>query len=537
MPTGPGRRSLASMPAQPPAAEGIPHEVPEVPGGTHAVLWLIATSALARIALAAPLGLSVDESYTVAISRHFALSYFDHPPLHVWLVGGWARLVGSEQPLLLRLPDIVLFAVSTWFMYRLTASLFGGRAGVWASLAFNLAPLFTLAAAGGIVPDGPLVLLSLLAVRAFAAAVLTPRSPAAACCAMTGAGAATGLAMLCKYTAVSLPLSLALFLASSRPQWLKRAAPWLAALLAALLFAPVIAWNETHRWASFAFQGGRARGVGLDAGRMLWEALGELCYLLPWIALALLAALWRALRRGPREAARWLFACLAVLPLAAFALISLWAPVLPHWAALGWLFAMPLLGRELAARELAMGGRALRCAATASAVFLLCIIALFATQARSGWVERFAPGFAAHDPTADFLDWQALQGVVEAAAAGRSRTTATTAAKAGSVKLGRGSFIATVSWIDAGKADYALGGAVPVLCLSDDPRQFGLMYERRSFSGRDALIVADASRRDWLELTAPHFGRIERGDDVVIRRAGLAALTLHTAYGYGFTGR
>jgi 4-amino-4-deoxy-L-arabinose transferase-like glycosyltransferase len=504
----------------------------------RAVLVLIVTTAVLRVALAAILGLSVDESYTVAIGREFAWSYFDHPPLHVWLVGGWARLLGSEQPLLLRLPDIVFFAGSTWLMYRLTASPFGERAGMWAALAFNLAPLFTLAAAGGIVPDGPLLLCALLAVRAFAAAVLRSRAPAdpdehVANRAMIAAGAATGLALLCKYTAVSLPLSLALFLASSRPQCLKHAAPWLAALVAALLFAPVIAWNEAHRWVSFAFQGGRAQVAGFDAGRALWEALGEIGYLLPWIALALLAALARALRRGPRATATWLFACLAVLPLAAFALLSLWAPVLPHWAALGWVFTFPLLGREVAARERLTsrgrpgrrtgwqfrGRRAVRRSACATAVFVLCATALFASQVAFGWIERLAPAFAAHDPSVDFLDWRAL----------RSRV-------AGLAQTRPGAFVATVSWIDAGKADYALGGAVPVLCLCDDPRQFGLMYDRRTFRGRDAFIVADATRRDWLKIVAPHFQRIEPGVDVIITRAGRAALRLHTAHGYGFSG-
>ena len=52
---------------------------------TRAVLHLIAVTALVRLALAALLGLSVDESYSVAIARQFSLSYFDHPPLHLWL--------------------------------------------------------------------------------------------------------------------------------------------------------------------------------------------------------------------------------------------------------------------------------------------------------------------------------------------------------------------------------------------------------------------------------------------------------------------
>ncbi len=91
--------------------------------------------------------------------------------------------------------------------------------------------------------------------------------------------------------------------------------------------------------------------------------------------------------------------------------------------------------------------------------------------------------------------------------------------------------IATVSWIDAGKASYALGGGVPVLCLSQDPREFAFSAAPRDFVGREALIVAPASRPDWLRRVAPYFSRIEPGADVVLTRAGAPALTLHTAWG------
>ena len=73
-----------------------------------------------------------------------ALGYFDHPPLHVWMAWAAVRLFGSEAPIVVRLPFILLFAGSTWLMYDLTARLFGERAGVWAA-ALDLAPMFTLA--------------------------------------------------------------------------------------------------------------------------------------------------------------------------------------------------------------------------------------------------------------------------------------------------------------------------------------------------------------------------------------------------------
>jgi 4-amino-4-deoxy-L-arabinose transferase-like glycosyltransferase len=476
------------------------------------VLWLIVLSALVRLALAAALGLSVDESYTVAISRQLAPSYFDHPPLHVWLVGLAARLAGSERPLVLRLPDVALFALSTWLMFRVTARPFGERAGLWAALAFNLAPLFTLNAAGGILPDGPLVLFALLTVLCFMRAL--PEAGTGHLAWMVAAGGALGLALLSKYTALLTGVSLALYLLSCRPRLLATAAPWLAALVVLILFMPVLEWNAAHDWASFAFQGGRARPAAFSAGRALLDFTGQLCYVLPWTALALLMALGRALRRGPEDPAAWLFACLAVLPIGLFALVGFWAEALPHWAAVGWLFAFPLLGARLARleeRRPRLPGRL----AAVSGAFVLALAALWTTQADSGWLERLAPGFARHDPTLDLLDWTALRPLVSGLRAGDPALV-----------------VAAVSWIDAGKADYALGGAVPVVCLSPDAREFGVQRPLGSFAGRDALIVAAAGRADWLALAAPHFRRIAPATDLVLRRDGRPALTLHTAIGY-----
>jgi hypothetical protein len=479
------------------------------------VLLLVALTGLLRLGLAGFIGLSVDESYTVAISRQLALGYFDHPPLHVWLVGTWERLVGAEQPLLLRLPEIAMFAGSTWLMYRLTASVYGDRAGLWAAVTLNLAPVFTLNTASGILPDGPLVLFCLLAVGCFTRAALTPASKPHALGWMLGAGAAAGLALLSKYMAVFTVLSLGFYLLSCRRCLLATPAPWLAAFLLVILFAPVLVWNYAHDWASFVFQGSRALPSGFSLGRAALGLVGQLLYLLPWIAVSLLFALARAVRRGPRDEGGWLFACLAVAPIVAFSLVGLWAPVLPHWPAIGWLFTFPLLGHLLAQIEQARP-RMPRRIATATAGFLMCVVLLAVGQAATGWMERLVPALADHDPTLDFLDWRGLRSTVAELDLRR-----------------RGMIVSTVSWIDAGKADYALDGALPVICVSRDARQFAFMYDLHSLRGRDALIVAAAGRPDWLRLAKPYFRRIEPLRDILLTRAGEPALTLHTAYGFG----
>jgi 4-amino-4-deoxy-L-arabinose transferase-like glycosyltransferase len=176
-------------------------------------------------------------------------------------------------------------------MYRLTASVYGDRAGLWSALALNLAPVFTLNTASGILPDGPLVLFCLLAVWCFTRAVLAPAPEPHRLWWMLGAGTAAGLALLSKYTAIFTVLSLGVYLLSCRRCLLATPAPWLAALLVVILFAPVLLWNYAHDWASFVFQGNRALPSGFSLQRAALDLGGQLLYLLPWIALGLLFAL------------------------------------------------------------------------------------------------------------------------------------------------------------------------------------------------------------------------------------------------------
>ncbi|MDE3217378.1 MAG: glycosyltransferase family 39 protein, partial [Gemmatimonadota bacterium] len=85
------------------------------------------------------LGLGVDESYEVVVSRLLSWGYLDHPPLSFWMARAAADLAHSENRVLLRLPFILTFAGTTWLMFRLGARLFGPRAGMYAALLLNLA--------------------------------------------------------------------------------------------------------------------------------------------------------------------------------------------------------------------------------------------------------------------------------------------------------------------------------------------------------------------------------------------------------------
>src|SRR5205085_5365047 len=74
------------------------------------------------------------------------------------------------------------------------------------------------------------------------------------------AGLFGGLALLSKFTAIMLlPAVVAFMLVPDwRRRWLKSPYPWAAALLAAVVFSPVLVWNDQHDWSSFRFQFVRA---------------------------------------------------------------------------------------------------------------------------------------------------------------------------------------------------------------------------------------------------------------------------------------
>jgi hypothetical protein len=478
------------------------------PRARNAVLILIGVGALLRLLLAASIGLGVDESYAVTVARDWSLSYFDHPPLSFWLAGAVARVAGSECRLLVRLPFILLFAGTSWMMYRLGARLFGERAGFYAALLLNLSPVFSVSTGGWVLPDGPLVFFMLATALCLERVLFhegTVKHPARW---WMAAGAFTGLAMLSKYHGVFLAAGTLLFLLTQtdRRRWLLRPEPYLASGIAAVMFLPVLIWNATNGWVSFRFQG--ARGVPHHPSLLsfLQTVGGQAGYLLPWIWLPLVWLLAKGLVEGPRDQKRWFLCCLAVGPILFFTLPSLGGnPGLPHWAAPGYLLLFPLLGAA-ADERLTEGSTATRRWLVGSAAAFLILITIAATHAATGWMARLAPTlFERGDPSWEVIDWSELRpALAERGATGGTQR-----------------IVAATSWIDAGKVAHALGPDVPVVCLCDRPHHFRFLYPATETWGRDVVLVERVSPRNNVAAEMARYSRaVEPLGVVTIHRLG-----------------
>src|SRR3984957_14090275 len=323
-------------------------------------LGILTGVALARLLFALSIGLGIDESYTAAISRRLSLSYFDHPPLHLWIAHLAAFALGEKVAV--RVVFVCLFFATGWIYYCFASRLFGCRSALIAIFALNVTPFFFASAGGWIVPDGPL--LFGLAVAAWAASrqfFPQPSEEASAWQFWPLVGLGLGLAGLSKYSAILTASGLVTFivLAPGQRHWLKHPALYISAILACATITPVLLWNAQHGWASFVFQGGRGVPNGvLRPAQSLTMVLGEVAFLSPWIFAPLVAGIVSAFRHWRDEIPLFLL-CLGLPAIVLFSLTPLWGGRgQPHWTMPGWLFAFPLMGAWV--EGLGVSGRAAR---------------------------------------------------------------------------------------------------------------------------------------------------------------------------------
>ena len=498
-------------------SENNPSALNTEPEKNRLALAILTGFLVARLCFGYVFGLGIDESYTIAISRRLDLSYFDHPPLHLW-IAHFASLVAGENAIA-RTPFVVMFFATGWVYYCFAREVFGARSALIALFALNVTPFFFASAGSWIVPDGPL--LFGLAVTAFAAARLffpkpTGKPLAWPCWLLIGVG--LGLAGLAKYSAALTAAGLAAFVLLSPRQrhWLKHPAPYVSALVAFAMVTPVILWNARHGWVSFEFQGTRGMpSRELRPAQFLLMVLGEVAFLSPWMFAPLLAAMASAFRHWQDERYRLLL-CLSLPAIVLFSLTPLWGGRgQPHWAMPGWFFVFALLGAWV--EELGLSIGTLRRWAVVSSTLLGAIAGFVILQASTGrpWVALTARSERA-DPTLEAFEWRDL-------------------AKA-PVFDRPPHFVISTKWSDAGKIAVALGPQIPVFVLSNDPRGWAFLDESGSFVGQSGVIVTAVGEvASTLAVARPLFNHLGEPELYTLGRGGRPEIKLALIPASGLT--
>jgi dolichol-phosphate mannosyltransferase len=351
---------------------------------------VVVLAAALRLIYAWRVELMPEEAYYWNYAQHLDIGYLDHPPMVGWLIAAGTALLGDTE-FGVRIGALCCGALASFFSYRLTREMFDEPSGWVAVVLAQTLPFFFLT--GFLMtPDAPLMAAWSGTLYFIHRALLKDHEQG-----WWGAGVCLGLGLLSKYTIVLLGVSTLLFMVidpRSR-HWFKRVEPYAAALIAATIFSPVIAWNARNDFASFAFQ--TSRRLADRPQFALFKLVGSILVLLT--PTGGVAVAW-ALSRGGAEAGRAeaggavaggaggavatleaqrrrerRFIQVTVLtPLAVFALFSLRHEVKLDWTGAPWIAALPVLAAGIV-QPLQGMGRAIARAWTPTMILVVLLYA------------------------------------------------------------------------------------------------------------------------------------------------------------------
>ena len=316
------------------------------------VAVLITAMTVLRIVYACLIEPRTDEAYYWTWSTEHVLCFLDHPPMISYFIHFGTAIFGDTN-LGIRFSGIVAMLVTQLLLaditWRLTRDV---RAVALAVLMPEAAVYYGLLMAK-VAPDTALIPFAVAMIWALVRLAQSndPRW-------WLAAGAFGGLALLSKFTAVMLlPAVVAFMLVPDwRMRWLKSPYPWLAALIALLLFSPVLIWNAQHDWDTFRFQLVRATTAHTMSLRTVFEYIGMQFGLVGFVLLpVVLSGLIFTARRGylGREPVAILLSTAVLVPFLYFLWRSLSLRIGDTWPMFMWPigFAAAAVNIGLLARE------------------------------------------------------------------------------------------------------------------------------------------------------------------------------------------
>jgi 4-amino-4-deoxy-L-arabinose transferase-like glycosyltransferase len=299
------------------------------------VVALIVAMTAMRLIYAGVIELRTDEAYYWTWSKESQLAFLDHPPGIAWLIWFGTSIFGDTN-LGVRFGGIVAMLITQLLLADIVRRVTHDLRAVAFALLMPEAALYYGLLMAKVAPDTAMIPLAVAMLWSLVRLHQSgnPRW-------WLAAGLFAGLALLSKFTAIMLlPAVLAFVLVPDwRRRWLFSLYPWAAALIALLVFSPVLIWNYQHDWASFRFQFVRAVATHALSFRTVGEFIGLQFglvgfVLLPVVLSGVALTAWRGYRT--REPVAILLSTAVIVPLGYFFWKSLTLRVGDTWPMFLW---------------------------------------------------------------------------------------------------------------------------------------------------------------------------------------------------------
>ena len=299
------------------------------------VIALIAALTVMRLVYAGMLDLRTDEAYYWTWSKENVLSFLDHPPMIAWFIRFGTAIFGDTN-LGARFAGVLAMLVTQLLLADIVRRVTHDFRAIVLALLLPEAALYYGLLMAKIAPD--IAMIPFAVAMLWSLVRLTESGDGRW---WLAAGLFGGLALLSKFTAVMLlPAVVAFMLVPAwRWRWLSSPYPYLAVVIAILVFSPVLVWNAQHDWASFRFQAVRATADHPFSLRTLGEffalQLGLVGFVvLPVVLSGVTLTAWRGFRT--REPVPILLATAVIVPFFYFLWKSLTLRVGDTWPMFLW---------------------------------------------------------------------------------------------------------------------------------------------------------------------------------------------------------
>jgi 4-amino-4-deoxy-L-arabinose transferase-like glycosyltransferase len=368
------------------------------------IFWLLVTgvvSLFVRAWIAATFPITGDEAFFYWWGVYPDWGYYDHPPMVGWAIGLMRWLLG-DAAWAIRIPAVLLpllLGGALWWALKP----WGRERAAWALLLFWLAPINWLNTM--ITTDTPLIFWSVLSVAALVRAEQRELLDRKAWLLYALSGFFLGCAFLSKYFSVVLGLTyFVYFTAFRRARW-----GAFAVLVVCALPGPAIniAYNMSHGWSNIMFNVfNRNEGATFAWKKPLMYG-GMMVYLMTpvvvWMLVRQRDALLAAVRRYR------LLACLVLVPLLFFALLSFKKVVGLHWVLSFYPFGFALLALALPHDKLRTTARGM---AAFCALHLVVVAGLYSTSLSDWKSAKLYPEIVQSYRTLEMLDQVRAPGVI-----------------------------------------------------------------------------------------------------------------------------
>lgn len=299
------------------------------------VAALIAALTAMRVIYACVIDLRTDEAYYWTWSKENVLSFLDHPPMIAWFIRFGTAIFGDTN-FGVRFAGLLAMLVTQLLLADMVRRVTHDIRAVVLALLLPEAALYYGLLMAKVSPDIALIPFSVAMLW-----TLVRLHEDGDGRWWLAAGLFAGLALLSKFTAVMLiPGVVAFVLVPDwRRRWLLSPYPWAAALIAVVVFLPVVIWNAEHDWASFRFQLVRAIATHERSLRTVGDYIGLQFGLvgfimLPVVLTGVALTAWRGYLR--RDAVAVLLSTSVIVPFGYFFWKSLSLRVGDTWPMFIW---------------------------------------------------------------------------------------------------------------------------------------------------------------------------------------------------------